>query len=491
MELSFLMWCLFLKEYIEKVQNILHQKGVSDKAQSLPPQNEANILAYFATKMEVLHMQEDIADRQKEIAMSQQPQEPITGNDIYWSKQRKDGVMGVSIISVFLLVVYFFTARFIGLGGLLVLLLLLALFWWSVLRKASYQKKENATAQQVIQQPTQAIPPPTVALAPGVLTPEQPTTQADSSSSSATTPPMKIQTPVGTRTPTAQPTSNSEDEDDFENWSSDEKIVALQVLLSKPEYANKTKAEKLALILKMAIPPGSDFFMYAHAVESLLSWEVVMAKSDKDLGLFSDITLLVLAHNRQELLSKLEMLAENYPTARDFYNSFLQRAADLLPATSVAETSLEDLPATQIPHKEAEMVIYCIHCGTQLPDSASFCLKCGKSVKGTAMATAQAESRWEYCEIVCKEAGFLGSKSYFAAQAVGSKGRYEAARSTKTIRTVPAYEGVTLDTHSWGSEKKAKEALDEIMAMLTTDGWELTGEKGEWWEYKYRRRERS
>jgi len=423
--------------------------------------------------------------------MSQQPQEPITANDIYWSKQRKDGVVGVTIISVILLAVYFFTARFIGLGGLLVLLLLLALFWWSVLRKASYQKQENATAQQAIQQLAQAIPPSTAALAPSALAPEQPTPQAASSSSFATTPSLKIQTPVGTRTPAPQPTSNSEDEDDFENWNSNEKIVALQVLLSKPEYANKTKAEKLAFVLEMAIPPGSDFFMYAHAVESLLGWEAVMAKSDKDLGLFGDMTLLVLAHNRQELLSKLETLAKNYPTARDFYNNFLKQAADLLPATSTAETSPEDLPATQIPHKEAEMAIYCIHCGTQLPDSASFCLKCGKPVKDAKTLTARTELRWEYCEIVCIRNGFLGGKSYFMAQAVGSNGRYEAARSTKPFGTIPTTNGDEPETHAWGSEKKAKAALDEIIATLHSDGWEPAGKGSEWWEYKFRRQVRS
>jgi hypothetical protein len=101
--------------------------------------------------------------------------------------------------------------------------------------------------------------------------------------------------------------------------------------------------------------------------------------------------------------------------------------------------------------------------------------------------TRTAAARWEYCEIVCKEAGFLGFKSYFVAQAVGSKGRYEAARSTKTLRTVSG----APDTYSIGSKPLAEAALDEIMAKLSADGWELTGEKGKWWEYKYRRRERS
>src|SRR2546425_693116 len=91
--------------------------------------------------------------------------------------------------------------------------------------------------------------------------------------------------------------------------------------------------------------------------------------------------------------------------------------------------------------RSREMTIYCMQCGKELPDDANFCLKCGKPLKDTVtvIPQAQAASPWEYCEIVCKETGFLGSKSYFAAQAVGSKGRYEAARSTKTIRTVPLH----------------------------------------------------
>jgi hypothetical protein len=224
---------------------------------------------------------------------------------------------------------------------------------------------------------------------------------------------------------------------------------------------------------------------------SLLEWEAVMAKSDKDDGLFGDLTSLLLAHSRQELLSKLETLAKNYPTARDFYNNFLQQAADLLPATSVAETSPEDLPPIQIPHKEAEMAIYCMQCGTQLPGTAMFCLKCGKPVKDTT-STSRTEPRWEYCEIVCIKSGFLGGKSYFAAQASSSKGRYEAARSTKPFDSIEtSFGGYVPETQAWGAEKKAQAALNEVMSNLSTDGWELTGEKNRWWEYKYRRREHS
>ena len=143
------------------------------------------------------------------------------------------------------------------------------------------------------------------------------------------------------------------------------------------------------------------------------------------------------------------------------------------------------------------MAIYCMQCGKELPDDANFCLKCGKPVKDAVTVTSQAQAaqRWEYCEILCKEAGFLGSKSYFAAQAVSSKGRYEAARSTKKLRTTPvsftgSSTGYAPDIDSIGSKPLAEAALDEIMSKLSADGWELTGQKGMWWEHKYRRLER-
>lgn len=137
------------------------------------------------------------------------------------------------------------------------------------------------------------------------------------------------------------------------------------------------------------------------------------------------------------------------------------------------------------------MAIYCMQCGKELPEDAGFCLKCGTPVGSAVKPTPQPEPKWEYCEIVCISRGFLRGKSYFAAQAVGSKGRYEAARSTKPFDATEATYGVEPETYAWGTEKKAKAALDEIMSQLSADGWELTGEKGSWWKYKYRRRERS
>jgi hypothetical protein len=135
--------------------------------------------------------------------------------------------------------------------------------------------------------------------------------------------------------------------------------------------------------------------------------------------------------------------------------------------------------------------MYCPQCGKEMPDDANFCLNCGRSLKSAMPVPPQAAPRWEYCEIVSIVGGLMGGKSYFAAQAVGSKGRYEAARSTKHFQAVPTEHGIALDTYTMGGKRLTEAALDEVMSALSADGWELTGEKGEWWEYKYRRREHS
>ena len=137
------------------------------------------------------------------------------------------------------------------------------------------------------------------------------------------------------------------------------------------------------------------------------------------------------------------------------------------------------------------MAIYCMQCGKELPDGAKFCLKCGNPVGSAVKPTPQPEQKWEYCEIVCKVGGFSGLKSYFMAQATGSHGVYIAARSTKTFYGIDDTGGDYPDTQAWGGEKKAKAALDEMISLLSADGWALTGDKGSWCQYKYRRRERS
>jgi hypothetical protein len=71
-----------------------------------------------------------------------------------------------------------------------------------------------------------------------------------------------------------------------------------------------------------------------------------------------------------------------------------------------------------------------MQCGKELPDDANFCLKCGKPLKEVARSATQSEPQWEYCEIDCKEGGFMRFKSYFVVNAVGGRGVYVAVKST-------------------------------------------------------------
>jgi hypothetical protein len=46
--------------------------------------------------------------------------------------------------------------------------------------------------------------------------------------------------------------------------------------------------------------------------------------------------------------------------------------------------------------------MFCVKCGTKLPDDANFCLKCGKSQNSTSDTSARLpiQAKWEYKELV-------------------------------------------------------------------------------------------
>jgi len=47
------------------------------------------------------------------------------------------------------------------------------------------------------------------------------------------------------------------------------------------------------------------------------------------------------------------------------------------------------------------MAIYCMNCGTELPDEARYCWKCGRPQQAVdATPSSVAQSRWEYSDIV-------------------------------------------------------------------------------------------
>jgi hypothetical protein len=135
--------------------------------------------------------------------------------------------------------------------------------------------------------------------------------------------------------------------------------------------------------------------------------------------------------------------------------------------------------------------MFCINCGTQLPDEAKFCWKCGTPQKSSVQAD---ELKWETCEIVWKmTSGALGLilgpiagvKGYFWAKAIGPSGVYVAGKS-QTIWVGNFYTGGPLPRERNQAHFAAHNAL---VAQLVNDGWEPTGDKGaEWWSNRFRRR---
>lgn len=129
--------------------------------------------------------------------------------------------------------------------------------------------------------------------------------------------------------------------------------------------------------------------------------------------------------------------------------------------------------------------MYCVSCGTQLPDEANFCWKCGKPQKSGIRAD---EPQWEICEIdwrsiKIKSGGLFGlgdtsTEGYYFATAIGPKGQYEVAKS-KTFHVLgyrPASD--TPDEH-----------LQALISQLVNNGWEPQGRKGNTrYDYSFRRR---
>jgi hypothetical protein len=129
--------------------------------------------------------------------------------------------------------------------------------------------------------------------------------------------------------------------------------------------------------------------------------------------------------------------------------------------------------------------MFCGNCGTQIPDEASFCWKCGKPQKSGVQAP---EPKWETCEIVRevvrKESLLSGAVFRWVAQAMGPKGQYLAGQSDTFKGTWNAYE--------WGSEPKRDDertgaALKGLVDRLLKDGWESTGRGSEWYSQRFQR----
>lgn len=133
--------------------------------------------------------------------------------------------------------------------------------------------------------------------------------------------------------------------------------------------------------------------------------------------------------------------------------------------------------------------MFCYNCGTQLPDDATFCSKCGKPQK-TAQAIAQpTESvRYDTCEIKWRYTqGFLASNQQFAfvAFALGTKGGYVVAESSVLTNVGPILNDEGLAAKSNNPALRA--ALEGVITHLTKEGWESVGSGTKWWNKKFRK----
>ena len=122
--------------------------------------------------------------------------------------------------------------------------------------------------------------------------------------------------------------------------------------------------------------------------------------------------------------------------------------------------------------------MYCINCGTQLPDEANFCSNCGKSPRAVEQ---QKESKSESCEIVWIQVQPWNweniRKFKFVAEAIGVNGKYNV------------FETATIGTKDHDTKREKYGILvDEIAELLLQGGWEASETRGEnWWSYRFKR----
>jgi hypothetical protein len=124
--------------------------------------------------------------------------------------------------------------------------------------------------------------------------------------------------------------------------------------------------------------------------------------------------------------------------------------------------------------------MYCINCGTQLPDEANFCLNCGKPQKAE---TRPDEIKLETCEIVWEWVsrgtfGMGATKMTFRAKAIGPNGTYFAGTSE-------VFSGQQDGPNS--GEQNQVAALDNFINKLTQDGWQQSTRGLDWFSYRFQR----
>jgi hypothetical protein len=126
--------------------------------------------------------------------------------------------------------------------------------------------------------------------------------------------------------------------------------------------------------------------------------------------------------------------------------------------------------------------MFCGNCGTEIPDEANFCWKCGKPQKPGVQVD---ESRWEMCEIEREYIGSIGrflalqDQFKFIAKAIGPQGVYNAGE-TPLFLDRPA---------NVKDREEQQKLLPILIAYLVKNGWEPVETSGRgWYSYKFRRR---
>lgn len=127
--------------------------------------------------------------------------------------------------------------------------------------------------------------------------------------------------------------------------------------------------------------------------------------------------------------------------------------------------------------------MFCMNCGTQLPDDASFCLKCGKSQKAGVQTEPPKMETCEIVRVVTKPSSWTYEETFiFAAEVIGANGKYVAFQSVplKHNTQYPIY------------QKEFNSAVEELVNNLLRDNWEAVETRGEnWWNYRFRRQARA
>lgn len=111
--------------------------------------------------------------------------------------------------------------------------------------------------------------------------------------------------------------------------------------------------------------------------------------------------------------------------------------------------------------------MFCIECGTELPEGANFCWKCGRpqqtNTSNSSGSTIDNDPKYEICEIQRRTVkrgipGFKAEILCLEAKAFGPKGTYVAAKSQE---------------FKFYSEKNLLNAYENFVNLLIKDGWEL------------------